>query len=204
MSEHKRIPGGWTTSRRITPGSTHRAAPSHGYDLARGRTMARRALEIMKDLVARSGDHRSWPCPTWMVWNFAATSELRARFPILVLSVRGEERTKVKALDAGADDYITNLSGSKSCWPECAPTFVAHARKNPEEAPIRSGANFRIDPGARTVHVPKRRPVHLTPKEFDLLVYMAHPPRKSCNSSRRSSARLWGGGEQPSRSNICE
>jgi len=56
----------------------------------------------------------------------------------------------------------------------------ANLRRSPKEAselePIEAG-DFKIDPGARSVFV-KDRAVHLTPKEFDLLAYLAATPAK--------------------------
>jgi two-component system KDP operon response regulator KdpE len=59
-----------------------------------------------------------------------------------------------------------------------------------ESAPIELG-DFRIDPGARIVNV-RDRAVHLTPKEFDLLVYMARHSGKVV-THRALLAAVWGG-----------
>ena len=42
-----------------------------------------------------------------MAWNFVARYRKQSNVPILVLSVRNQEKMKVEALDAGADDYVT-------------------------------------------------------------------------------------------------
>jgi two-component system, OmpR family, KDP operon response regulator KdpE len=66
-------------------------------------------------------------------------------------------------------------------------------RRRPEEsesAPIVSG-DFQIDPDARTVLV-KDRSVHLTPKEFDLLLYLARHPGKVI-THRALLGAVWGG-----------
>jgi two-component system, OmpR family, KDP operon response regulator KdpE len=96
--------------------------------------------------------------------------------PIIVLSVKGEERTKVAALDAGADDYVTKPFGMD----ELLARVRAVARRAPADAAqttrFTSGA-FAIDVAAHTVFVSGRE-VHLTPKEFELLVYFARHPGK--------------------------
>ncbi len=53
--------------------------------------------------------------------------QVRARsgVPIVVLSAVGEERTKVDALDAGADDYVPSRSGWTSSWRGCGPCCAA-------------------------------------------------------------------------------
>src|SRR5207245_4352723 len=89
-----------------------------------------------------------------------------SQLPIIVLSVRGEEKTKVQALDAGADDYVTKPFGIEE--------LLARVRANLRRAPAENGhatlieiGDFRIDLAAHKVTV-RGREVHLTPKEFDL------------------------------------
>jgi len=92
--------------------------------------------------------------------------------PIIVLSVKGEEKTKVEALDAGADDYVTKPVGMDE--------LLARVRRNlartqpSEDTSKRTIAigDFKIDADAFRVVV-KNREVRLTPKEFELLLYLA-------------------------------
>lgn len=92
--------------------------------------------------------------------------------PIIVLSVKGEEAIKVESLDAGADDYITKPFNVNELLARVrAALRRAAIPVEPETAVIEIG-DFRIDIPARTVEV-KQKEVHLTPKEFDLLVYLA-------------------------------
>src|SRR6201994_1676585 len=82
--------------------------------------------------------------------------------PILVLSVRGEERSKVEALDSGADDYITKPFSTG----ELLARIRAALRRSPPSAlelqtRIEAG-DFRIDLDAHSVAVAGRE-VHLTP-----------------------------------------
>ena len=95
-----------------------------------------------------------------------------SQVPIIVLSVKGEERTKVEALDAGADDYVTKPVGMDE--------LLARVRRN--LARVRSSGDgsqkkieigdFVIDVDAFRVTV-KKREVRLTPKEFELLQFLA-------------------------------
>jgi two-component system KDP operon response regulator KdpE len=101
----------------------------------------------------------------------------RSNIPIIVLSVRGEEKIKIEALDAGADDYVTKPFSVN----ELLARVRANLRRviaNDEElsAPIEEGV-FYISPESRQVKVSGKE-VHLTPKEFDLLVFMARHPNK--------------------------
>jgi two-component system KDP operon response regulator KdpE len=101
-------------------------------------------------------------------------AQLRAesQVPIIVLSVKGEERTKVQALDAGADDYVTKPIGMDE--------LLARVRRNlarviagidVSQNKIEIG-DFLIDADAFRVTV-KGRELRLTPKEFELLQYLA-------------------------------
>ncbi len=98
------------------------------------------------------------------------TSEIRkiAETPVIVLSVRDQDATKVAALDAGADDYVTKPFST----PELLARVRVQLRRRPEEeaAPgqITEG-DFTIDVEAHRVVV-RGQELHLTPKEFDLLL----------------------------------
>ena len=111
--------------------------------------------------------------------------------PIIVLSVKdAERRAKVEALDAGADDYITKPFGTDELL---ARVRAALRRSAPDEdtnaAPIDIG-DFRIDVLARRVYV-RGRAVRLTPKEFDLFVYLARRPNRVIERRRLLEA-VWG------------
>jgi two-component system KDP operon response regulator KdpE len=114
---------------------------------------------------------------------------LSTKIPIIVLSVRGEERTKVQALDAGADDYVTKPFGIE----ELLARVRANLRRSPaeEQASLIEIGDFEIDLAAHRVTVRKSE-VHLTPKEFDLLVYLARHPGKVVTHRALLSA-IWGG-----------
>jgi two-component system KDP operon response regulator KdpE len=89
--------------------------------------------------------------------------------PIIVLSVKGEERTKVEALDAGADDYITKPFGMD----ELLARVRVALRRSPGTKPSKSfeAGDFRIDLDDHQIYVGGHA-VHLTPKEFELLAHM--------------------------------
>ena len=122
-----------------------------------------------------------------------ATSQI----PIIVLSVRGEERTKVEALDAGADDYVTKPFSTKELLARVRAALRRAAIKEEPQAQTIEIGDFHIDLETRGVHV-KDRQVHLTPKEFDLLVYLAQRPGKVLTHRTLLSA-IWGDNsvEQP-------
>jgi len=102
------------------------------------------------------------------------TREIRGRsqIPIIVLSVRNQDNAKVAALDEGADDYITKPFSIQELL---ARVRVQSRRLSmasvPQEGPIELG-DFHIDIERHQVTV-RGAEVHLTPKEFDLLLYFA-------------------------------
>jgi two-component system KDP operon response regulator KdpE len=167
---------------------------AHGYDLR----------------VANDGDTalqiaRNWS-PDLMITDLSMPVmdglELCRRFrqksnaPIIVLSVKGEERTKVQALDAGADDYVTKPFGIN----ELLARVRANLRRAPQEEPAQGvieDGDFRIDLDAHVVLL-RGNEVKLTPKEFDLLVYLARNAHKVV-THRKLLAAVWGANstEQP-------
>ncbi len=94
--------------------------------------------------------------------------------PIIVLSVKDDEKTIVEALDAGADDYITKPFGTH----ELLARIRAALRRLPEKAAtVLEVGEFSIDFSAHKVVVEKNE-IHLTPKEFDLLAFLLKNPEK--------------------------
>ncbi len=162
---------------------------SHGYDI-RVANDGETALEILKD----------WP-PDLVITDLAMPRmdglelcrRLRARsqMPILVLSVKGEERTKVQALDAGADDYVTKPFGMNELLARVRASFRRAPAEEKAEGGVIQAGDFRIDLDAHAVTV-RRRPVKLTPKEFDLLVHLARHAGKVV-THRALLAAVWGG-----------
>jgi len=114
----------------------------------------------------------------------------KSQMPILVLSVRGEERTKVQALDAGADDYVTKPFGMNELLARVRASFRRAPAEDKAAGGVVQAGDFRIDLDAHTVTV-RKRPVRLTPKEFDLLVHLARHPGKVV-THRALLAAVWG------------
>jgi len=166
-----------------------------GYDV-RTANDGETALEIMKD----------WS-PHLMITDLAMPNmngiqlcrhaRVISALPIIVLSVRNQEEQKIEALDAGADDYVTK--------PFSMNELLARVRANLRRTPkieanmpeVIELGDFNIDLAARIVCV-RGKEVHLTPKEFDLLVYMAQHPHRVIQHRTLLSA-VWGdtSAEQP-------
>jgi two-component system, OmpR family, KDP operon response regulator KdpE len=115
----------------------------------------------------------------------------KSQVPIIVLSVRGEEKIKVEALDAGADDYVTKPFNMNELLARVRST-LRRAGTVPvsKEAIEFASGDFRVNVQTRAVTV-RGREVRLTPKEFDLLVYfVSHPGRVITHRALLSS--VWG------------
>jgi two-component system KDP operon response regulator KdpE len=93
--------------------------------------------------------------------------------PVIVISARGQERQKVEALDAGADDYLTKPFGSAELMARIR-VALRHATRTAQDplTSIVSIGALRIDLARRLVLVGERE-VHLTPIEYKLLVALS-------------------------------
>lgn len=116
-----------------------------------------------------------------------------SQLPIIVLSVRGEEKTKVEALDAGADDYVTKPFGMD----ELLARVRAQLRRaktpsvNQASPAVLEEGDFRLDLESRRVFVCGTE-VHLTPKEYDLLIHFMRHAGKVL-THRNLLGAVWGG-----------
>ena len=78
-------------------------------------------------------------CQMLMAWNSAAGCVTFSEVPIIVLSVKGEERTKIEALDAGADDYVTKPFGIDELLARIRATLRRALRKGRERNVLEAG-----------------------------------------------------------------
>ena len=116
----------------------------------------------------------------------------QSNVPILVLSVRNQEKIKVEALDAGADDYVTKPFQIDELLARIRAALrrFKNAKTEDKTAEVVIG-DFRIDPGSRQVFV-RGIEVHLTPKEFDLLHALSLSPDRVI-TRRALMVAVWGG-----------
>lgn len=119
-----------------------------------------------------------------------------SQIPIIVLSVRGEEQTKIQALDAGADDYVTKPFGIGELLARIR-ALLRRAGTETSTTTVLASGDFYIDLDSRIVTV-QGKEVYLTPKEYDLLVYFMRHINKVL-TQRALLAAIWGGNytEQP-------
>jgi two-component system KDP operon response regulator KdpE len=111
-----------------------------------------------------------------------------SHLPILVLSAVGDEREKVRALDAGADDYVTKPFGTE----ELLARLRAILRRSPDAGQARTVQvdQLIIDLEDRRVSYDGKE-VHLTPIEFDLLRVLAQHPGRLV-TQRQLLQEVWG------------
>ena len=116
--------------------------------------------------------------------------------PIIVLSVRDTDAMKVKALDEGADDYLTKPFSMPELLARVRAQMRRLAEPDAAETHLEVG-DFVIDTDAHSASV-RGTAVHLTPKEFDLLLYFARAPRRVLTHKLLLRA-IWGpsGEDQP-------
>jgi two-component system KDP operon response regulator KdpE len=154
------------------------AVPAETAEEALDRAAVRPPDAAILDLVLPDGD------------GVEVCREIRrwSRMPIIVLSAVGEEDAKVRALEAGADDYITKPFGAR----ELIARLQAALRRvgdGPEE-PVIAAPGLEIDVGARTVRRDGAE-VHLTPIEFRLLETLARN-RGRLMTHRALLVEVWG------------
>jgi two-component system, OmpR family, KDP operon response regulator KdpE len=111
-----------------------------------------------------------------------------SEMPILVLSAVGEEEQKVRALEAGADDYITKPFGARELVARLQATLRRAAPS--DEEPLIAVNGLRVDLAARVVQRDSE-PVHLTPIEFELLRVLVRN-RGRLMTHRKLLAEVWG------------
>lgn len=116
-----------------------------------------------------------------------------SQVPIIVLSAKGEEKTKIEALDLGADDFVTKPFGIDELLARVRASLRRAATQvTTEAAPtVLQAGDFLIDLEARKVTV-RGCEVHLTPKEFDLLTFFMNHSGKVL-THRTLLAAIWGG-----------
>jgi two-component system KDP operon response regulator KdpE len=114
--------------------------------------------------------------------------------PIIVISAREQEQDKVKALDAGADDYLTKpfSAGELMARVRVALRHALRLRSGLDE-PVFAHAGLRVDLAARRVFV-RDNEIHLTPIEYKLLTTLIRHAGKVV-THRQLLLEVWGPGQ---------
>jgi two-component system KDP operon response regulator KdpE len=161
---------------------------SQGYAV----TVAQDGAEALRSFTAKHPDLVITDLSMPNMDGVELTAEIRklSSTPVIVLSVRDQDATKVAALDAGADDYVTKPFST----PELLARVRVQLRRRSEEeaAPLRmTEGDFTIDVEAHRVVV-RGQEIHLTPKEFDLLLLFVRNAGRVLTHKALLRA-IWGG-----------
>jgi DNA-binding response OmpR family regulator len=104
----------------------------------------------------------------------------RAKSPVIMITARGDVTDRIVGLETGADDYVSKPFSPAEVVARVRAVLRRNARATDDGAqatePLRLG-DLEIDPGTRVVRLAKRD-VSLTPREFDLLHFLASNPRR--------------------------
>lgn len=119
-----------------------------------------------------------------------ACREIRSssNVPIIMLTVRSAEKDKVRALDAGADDYVVKPFGIQELLARIRATLRRSGGEEADEAVTSRELNLDFEKRVITV---RGKQVHLTPKEFELLRHLVANAGKPV-SHRRLLQAVWG------------
>jgi two-component system KDP operon response regulator KdpE len=115
-----------------------------------------------------------------------------SEMPIIVLSAVGEEAEKIRALDAGADDYVTKPFGPDELVARLKRALRRAAAAPAGEEPVLRADGLELDVAAHRVTVSDHE-VHLTPTEFELL-YVLMQGRGRLLTHRTLLGEVWGPG----------
>lgn len=123
--------------------------------------------------------------------GYEVCKQLRAwsKAPIIVLSVRDQEEDKIKALDLGADDYLTKPFGMGELMARMRAVHRRSGNEEQEESDF-SCENLHIDFAHRIVTLSGTE-IHLTPKEYELLHYMSMNMNRVL-THRQLLTKVWG------------
>lgn len=126
--------------------------------------------------------------------GWAVCKEIRAdsKVPIIMLTARGEEYDRLFGFEIGVDDYIQKPFSPKEVVARLKAIMRRAYSKNEEEekAAIIKFENLEIEPLARSVRVDNQL-LNLTPKEYELLLFLAQHPRQVFTRENLLDA-VWG------------
>jgi len=111
--------------------------------------------------------------------------------PVIIVSGRGDELTRIRGLEEGADDYIVKPFSHTELLARIKAVLRRASRRAPWDAPqVLSGAGLAIDPNRRRLHV-DGQPVDLTNSEWALLSYLLKNQGKVV-STQALATTVWG------------
>jgi two-component system KDP operon response regulator KdpE len=163
--------------------------PAHGYRIAEAET----AAQALQEAATRSPDLILLDLGLPDLDGVEVTRRLRewTAVPIVVLSARDQERDKIEALDAGADDYLTKPFGTGELLARIR-VALRHVSESEAGEPVFEREGLRVDLGTRRVFV-EGREVRLTRTEYRLLALLVKHAGKVV-THRQLLKEVWGPG----------
>jgi two-component system KDP operon response regulator KdpE len=162
---------------------------SHGYRLVEAET----GQEGLMQATTRNPDVVLLDLGLPDIDGLEVTKRLRewTQTPIIIISAREQEQDKVKALDAGADDYLTKPFNAGELLARIR-VALRHAQqqKSGQQEPVFVLQNLRVDLARRQVFLDEKE-VHLTPIEYKLLTVLVHHAGKVI-THRQLLKEVWG------------
>ncbi|HEX5044346.1 MAG TPA: response regulator [Candidatus Polarisedimenticolaceae bacterium] len=164
--------------------------PAQGYRLIEAAT----GEEALREAAARAPDLVLLDLGLPDLDGVEVTRRLRewSAAPILVLSARDQERDKIRALDAGADDYLTKPFGTGELLARMRVALRHATRGEAADEPVVATGDMRVDLAGRRVTVGGRE-VRLTRTEYRLLALLARHAGKVL-THRQLLKEVWGPG----------
>lgn len=161
---------------------------SHGYRLEEAAT----AKEGLMQAATRNPDVVLLDLGLPDLDGLEVTKRLRewAQTPIIVISAREQEQDKVKALDAGADDYLTKPFNAGELMARIRVALRHAAKRDGQPEPVFVLGNLRVDLAKRQVYLDDQE-VHLTPIEYKLLMVLIRHAGKVI-THRQLLTEVWG------------
>ncbi|HUW64555.1 MAG TPA: response regulator transcription factor [Spirochaetia bacterium] len=126
--------------------------------------------------------------PTIDGWEVCREIRRTSDVPIIILTARGEEMDRVLGLELGADDYVVKPFSPREMVARV--NALLRRTKGASEGQVLRFPNLVIDPFTRSVQV-KEQEINLTPKEFELLYYLARSPGRVFGRDQILEA-VWG------------
>ena len=154
-------------------------------------------LEADDGNAARELLEREWPSLVVLDLMLPGTDGLalcrwirdRSQLPVIMLTARGEEADRIVGLELGADDYVTKPFSPRELVARVRTVLRRGTVPDRPDERLRLG-DLEIDAAAREVRK-RGKPLKLTAREFDLLLFLARHPRRVFSRDQLMS-RVWG------------
>lgn len=123
-------------------------------------------------------------------WSVCREINRTSEVPVILLTARGEEYDKLFGFELGAEDYVVKPFSPKELLARIKVALRRGARSGGEEHEVLAFEGLVIEPDSRNVRV-EGETVSLTPKEYELLLFLARNPRRVFSREQLLNS-VWG------------